>query len=64
MMGYRTYRLTVTFDDEAGRLHGEVTGTLDVITFEGDSPDDLRDAFRDSVDEYLKVCEERGRSPR
>ena len=62
-MEYRGYRAVVTLDYE-GALHGEVTGTLDVITFEGRSPDDLRDAFRDSVDEYLKVCEERGRSPR
>jgi len=46
-----------------GILHGEVIDTRDVITFQGKSVDELRQAFRDSVDEYLKVCAERNREP-
>ncbi len=63
MMEYHGYRASVTFDDEAGIFHGEVVGTRDVITFQGESVADLRQAFADSVDEYLAFCKEQGRSP-
>lgn len=62
-MEYNGYRAAVTFDDEVGILHGEVVDTRDVITFQGRSVDELQQAFRDSVDEYLKICAERGRAP-
>jgi len=63
MMRYLGYRAKIVSIGESGLLHGEVRGTRDVITFQGASLSELRDAFADSVDEYLKVCAERGRSP-
>ena len=63
MMEYRGYRAAVKFDDDAGIFHGEVIDTLDVITFQGETVVELRQAFTDSVDEYLTVCAERGRMP-
>ena len=63
MMEHKGYRAKVTFEDEVEIFHGEVIDTLDVITFQGVSVEELRDAFRGSVDEYLKVCAEMGRSP-
>lgn len=63
MMEYEGYRAVVTFDDEVGVFHGEVVDTRDVITFQGASVRELRKAFRESVDEYVKVCAERGRTP-
>ena len=63
MMEYRGYRATGVFDDEAGLFHGEVVGTRDLITFQGTSVPELRGTFAGSVDEYLKVCAERGRGP-
>ena len=62
-MEYNGYHAVVTFDDEVGILHGEVIGTRDVITFQGKSVDELRQAFKDSVEEYLKICAERNREP-
>lgn len=57
------FRAAVTYDCDAGVFHGDVIDTRDVITFQGASVAELRLAFRDSVDEYLKVCVERGRDP-
>ena len=57
------YRAAVTYDYDAGVFHGDVIDTRDVITFQGASVAELRQAFRDSVDEYLKVCAERGLNP-
>ena len=63
MMEHKGYRAAVTFDDAAGVFHGEVMDTRDVIVFEGTSAAQLRKEFEFSVDDYLKVCEERGRIP-
>ncbi len=63
MMECRGYRGIVIFDDEAGLLHGEVVDTRDVITFQGSSVSEVQQTFRDSVDEYLAICSERGREP-
>ena len=59
-MEYKGYNATVEFDDEAGIFHGEVALVRDVITFQGTSVDELRQAFRDSVEDYLEWCAERG----
>ncbi len=34
-----------------------------MITFQGKSVSELRKAFRDSVDDYLEFCRQRGESP-
>jgi predicted HicB family RNase H-like nuclease len=59
MMEYKGYIGIVEFDDEAGIFHGEVINLRDVITFQGESVQELRQAFQDSVDDYLAFCAER-----
>ena len=63
MMEYKNYVGKVTFDDEANIFHGEVTNTRDVITFQGKSVEEIRQAFRESIDSYLEWCAERGKTP-
>lgn len=63
MLSYKGYTGHVEFDDEARLFHGEVLDTRDVITFQGRSVDEIESAFRDSVDDYLAFCAERGEAP-
>jgi|SRR5262245_36251605 len=63
MMEHRGYVGRVEFDDEAGIFHGEVINTRDVITFQGATVQELRKAFRDSVEDYLEFCQERCEAP-
>ena len=63
MMEYKGYIGKVEYDDAAGILHGEVINLRDVITFQGDSVQGLRQAFQDSVDDYLDFCAERHEEP-
>jgi predicted HicB family RNase H-like nuclease len=63
MLKYKGYTGHAIFDDEAGIFHGEVDDTRDVITFQGRSVDELETAFRESIDDYLEWCAERGKSP-
>ena len=62
-MIYKGYIGSVTFDDEAGILFGTVTNVDDIITFHGESVREVRQAFRDSVDDYLEFCASRGEKP-
>ena len=62
-MEYKGYIGHVEFDDEANIFHGEVINLRDVVTFQGESVDELRTAFCESVDDYLAFCEQRGESP-
>ena len=63
MMEYKGYIGKVEFDDETGVLHGEVVNLRDVITFQGESVQEVRAAFQESVDDYLAFCAERGEEP-
>lgn len=63
MMHYKGYFGNVTFDAENDLFHGEVVGIRDVVTFQGKSVAELRKALRDSVDDYLDFCRQRGQSP-
>ena len=63
MMEYKGYIGKVEIDDEAGILYGEVINVRDVITFEGTSVDEIQEAFRESVDDYLEFCAKRKESP-
>lgn len=63
MMEYKGYVGYVEFDDTGEIFHGEVINTRDVITFQGRSVKELRQAFRESVDDYLAFCAERSEEP-
>ena len=63
MMEYKGYLGKVEFDEQAGIFHGEIINIRDVITFQGQSVAELTKAFRDSIEDYLQFCDERGESP-
>lgn len=60
---YKGYEAIVEFDEDAMILSGEVINTRDVITFQADSPEEVKRAFHESVDDYLTLCKSRGESP-
>jgi len=57
-MSYMGYFGAVKFDDEAGIFHGDVLLAKGAVTFQGKSVDELKQAFQDSVDDYLNFCKE------
>jgi predicted HicB family RNase H-like nuclease len=63
MMHYKGYIGKVEYDPDAKLLHGEVAGLRDVITFQADSAAGIEKAFRESVDDYLAFCRQRGEKP-
>jgi predicted HicB family RNase H-like nuclease len=63
MMEYKGYLAHIELDDEVNIFHGEVINIRDVITFQGKMVDELRQAFEDSVEDYLAFCAEREEEP-
>ena len=63
MMEYKGYFAKVEFDDGADIFHGEVINLRDVVTFQGQTVDELHKALRDSIDDYLEFCAQRGEEP-
>jgi predicted HicB family RNase H-like nuclease len=63
IMQYKGYYAKIEYDDEDKVFHGRVLGINDVVNFEGDCVQDLNEAFKDSVIDYLEFCKERGQEP-
>jgi predicted HicB family RNase H-like nuclease len=63
MMEYKGYLGKVEFDDDSNIFHGEVINLRDIVTFQGETVDELRKAFHESVDDYLEFCAARGEEP-
>ncbi len=63
MLEYKGYQGAVEFDYDAELFFGEVVDLRDVITFQGQTVEELDQSFRTSIDEYLQFCEEISRTP-
>ncbi len=63
MLTYKGYTAQIEVDTEAALLHGRVLDIKDVVTFKGKTVEELRQAFEDSVDDYLEFCAELGEEP-
>lgn len=63
LMQHKGYAGLVEYDPEDRVFHGRVIGIRDVVNFEGETVDQIENAFRESVDDYLVFCKKRGESP-
>lgn len=63
MLTYKGYTGRVEYDDESGLLHGEVLDLRDVVTFQSKSVEEIQQSFRDSIEDYLDFCRDRGEEP-
>jgi predicted HicB family RNase H-like nuclease len=62
-MHYKGYEAVIEYDEDAELFHGDVINLRDVITFQGASAQELKQALADSVEDYLAFCAERGEEP-
>ncbi len=63
MLTYKGFVGKVEYDDEAKVLFGRVINTRDIITFQANSAEGIEYEFRESVEDYLDMCLERGKEP-
>lgn len=62
-MEYKGYYAKVEYDDHDEVFYGRLLDIEDVISFEGQSVKDLKQAFREAVDDYLDWCRDEGVAP-
>jgi len=60
---HKGYFGSVEYSSRDDVLHGKVIGINDVVTYEGASVKELKEAFEGSVDDYLETCKELGKEP-
>ena len=62
-MTIQGYTARVDFDDRDDIFVGRVLCVRDIISFHGETVDQLREEFKLAIRDYLADCEERGISP-
>lgn len=58
------YQARIDYDPEADMFRGEILGLNGGADFHGRNPKELRADFRNSLEEFLAVCKEKGIEPR
>ena len=63
MLEYKGYHASVEFDADDGLFVGEVFGIADSLNFHGESVTELKEMFRQCIDNYLELCKKIGKDP-
>ncbi|MDH4318329.1 MAG: type II toxin-antitoxin system HicB family antitoxin [Desulfobulbaceae bacterium] len=63
-MSYKGYPARIEYNDEDRCFVGRVVGIKDIITFQGNCVDELRESFKEAIDTYLDNCHRQGKNPK
>ncbi|MBR1853715.1 MAG: type II toxin-antitoxin system HicB family antitoxin [Lachnospiraceae bacterium] len=63
MLTYKLYNGTVEYSKEDKCLFGKVVGIKSLISYEGNSIQELEEDFQKTVDEYIEECRKQGVEP-
>ena len=63
LLSYKNYNGTVEYSKEDNCLFGKVIGIKSLLSYEGDSVQELEQDFQNVIDEYLADCKERNVEP-
>lgn len=62
---YKGYMGSVEYSEEDNCLYGKVLGmNKDLISYEGETVQELKEDFEGAIEDYLKSCKDRGVEPR
>ena len=60
---YKGYIWSIDYSAEDELLHGKLIGIRDLVAYEGTDVRSLKESFQEAVDDYLKSCRHRGKTP-
>ena len=63
ILEYKNYFATAQFNAENEVFHGKIIGINDLVSFEGTTVKELKNAFQDAVEDYLETCKTLGKDP-
>ncbi|MBN2771361.1 MAG: type II toxin-antitoxin system HicB family antitoxin [Spirochaetes bacterium] len=58
---YKEFIASIHFCLEDETFFGKLEGIDDLVTFEGQSVSELKNAFHETVDDYIKLCNSTGK---
>ncbi|MFA5480374.1 MAG: type II toxin-antitoxin system HicB family antitoxin [Candidatus Muiribacteriota bacterium] len=61
ILKYKNFKAEIFYAEEDNVFYGKILGINDMITFEGQSVNELKKEFKTSAEEYIKICEETGK---
>jgi len=61
ILSHKEYKGSIEVSVEDGCLHGKILFIEDMITYEGRSVEELKNAFIEAVERYLSYCDASGR---
>ena len=62
-MKYKGYEAVIEYDEVDRVFFGRVINTKDVISFDGETVDELQQSFEAVIEEYLEDCKQEGKEP-
>ena len=62
-MNYKGYAARIEFDAQDRIFFGRLAGLRDIVTFHGETVNELEAAFKEAVDHYLDTCAKLGDEP-
>jgi predicted HicB family RNase H-like nuclease len=62
-MTYKGYTAKIEYSDKDECLIGRISDICHSITFQGDSVQEIKQAFEEAVDSYLQGCAEKNEEP-
>jgi len=60
---YKGYIGSIEYDDEDEIFHGKLEYLRDLVTYEGTTAKELKQAFQSAVDDYLELCADQNKTP-
>jgi len=63
VLKYRDYIGSVQFSEEDNILYGKVIGITSLLLYEGNDITELINDFKDTIDEYIDLCIQKGKKP-
>ena len=63
IMEYNGYRAMIEYDEDDELFVGTVIGINDSISFHGQNIQELKQHFKDNIDNYVDMCRQFGKQP-
>ena len=63
ILEYKGYYADIHFSANDEVFFGKLIGISDLVSFEGNSVNELKEAFIEAVEDYLETCQEIGKEP-
>lgn len=64
IINYKGFKSQIKFSADDNVFFGHLLGIDDVVSFHGETVDELKNAFHEAVDFHIEVCAREGKKPK